>query len=90
MRANKPESCPCPARMSVADVAGTNVHDSKYDVAIAKVTAKASGRNKKPPRPGKSAKGASTRQVAQVATKTGIATSVVPSRAAWAEFLPNP
>ena len=43
MRANKPESCPCPARMSVAEVAGTNVHDSKYEVAIAKLTASASG-----------------------------------------------
>ena len=45
---------------------------------MAKATARAIGRNRNSPRPGISASGASTSSVQQLATSSGIATSLAP------------
>src|SRR5262245_25145383 len=66
----------------IAQRAGTNERDSTYAASIANATAKAMGRNRNLPNPGMNAKGAKTSSVQQLATSSGMATSLAPRNAA--------
>ena len=57
---------------------------------MAKATASAIGRNRNVPMPGIRAKGASTKSVQQLATSSGMATSLAPKNAASFGLTPRP
>ncbi len=59
-------------------------------MVMAKATARAIGWNRKRPRPGIRARGASTSRVQQLATSSGMATSLAPKKAASLRRAPNP
>ena len=62
-----------------AAIVGTSVRDRKYDAAIAKITASASGRNSAAAGPESAKIGRNTMQIDSVETNAGIAICSAPS-----------